>query len=96
MKELNTLQKEFLEVLAAIQESCVQSALCKSDNRTLEEALYDTTSDVIINIMEVIDGYANSNIGMLEVTCKKIGESLKEKPYIELHDIVCDYLKGAE
>lgn len=93
MKDLNTLQKGFLEALSAIQEKCVQTALCTNGDGTLEEVLYDTTSDVIINIMEVLDGYASSNIGKLEVTCQKTGERLKENPYIELHDIVCDYLK---
>ena len=46
--------------------------------------------------MEVIDGYREQNIGRLKVTSEKTGESLKDAPYIELHDIVCDYLRGAD
>lgn len=46
--------------------------------------------------MENIDGYGNSKIGRLKVTCEKTGESLKDNPYIELHDMVCNYLKGTD
>ncbi len=46
--------------------------------------------------MEMIDGYRNQKMGRLTVTCEKSGDRLKDDPYIELHDIVCNYLKGAE
>ncbi len=94
--KLNGLQKEFLETLAVIQENCVQTALCQNGDELLKDKYYEITSDVIISIMEIIDGYCNENIGRLKVTCEKSGESLKDKPFIELHDIVCDYLKGAD
>ncbi|MDE7252758.1 MAG: hypothetical protein K2O32_07445 [Acetatifactor sp.] len=45
--------------------------------------------------MELIDGYGNNghDMGRLNVVCEKTGEKLKENPFIELHDVVCDYLK---
>ena len=45
---------------------------------------------------ELIDGYCNQKIGKLKVTCEKSGESLKDNPHIELHDMVCNYLKGVD
>ena len=95
MDKLNKFQREFLETLAIIQESCVQTAL-EQDDELLKGKYYEITSEVIIRIMELIDGYCNQNIGKLKVTCEKSGESLKDTPYIELHDIVCNYLKGTD
>lgn len=96
MNNLNEFQKEFMKTLADIQETCVQIALSQNDDQSLEEKYYDITSEIIIRIMENIDGYGNPNIGKIKVTCEKSGESLKENPYIELHDVVCNYLKGAD
>lgn len=94
MENLNRFQKEFMETLANIQETCVQIALHENDNPSLKDTYYEITSKVIISILEYIDGYGNPNMGRLEVTCEKSGESLKKNPYIELHDVVCGYLKG--
>lgn len=96
MDNLNEFQKEFMETLADIQESCVQTALNQSDNQSLEDKYYDITSEAIIRVMELIDGYCNPNIGRLKVTCEESGESLKDNPFIELHDMVCTYLKGTD
>lgn len=96
MKNLNRFQKEFMETLADVQENCVQIALSQDDNQFLENKYYEITSEIIIRIMEIIDGYSNPNIGRLTVTCEKSGESLKDNPYIELHDVVCNYLKGVD
>lgn len=96
MDNLNEFQKEFMRTLADIQENCVQMALSQNDNRSLEDKYYDITSEIIIRIMENIDGYGNPNIGKLNVTCEKTDESLKDNPYIELHDVVCNYLKGVD
>lgn len=93
---LNEFQREFLETLSDIQESCVQTALKQDDDELLKGKYYEITSEIIIRIMEIIDGYCNQNIGKLKVTCEKSGESLKDTPYIELHDIVCSYLKGTD
>lgn len=95
MKQLNEFQKEFMEMLATVQDTNVQVALCqKYDKESLEDILYDVTSNIIIDILVQIDGYGNSNMGRLDVTCKKTGMSLKDSPYIELHDVVCEFLKG--
>ncbi len=94
--KLNEFQREFLETLADIQENCVQTALEQNDDELLEDKYYDITSEIVIRIMEIIDGYCNQNIGKLRVTCEKTGESLKDNPYIELHDTVCNYLKGTD
>lgn len=92
MDNLNGFQKEFMETLADVQENCVQIALSQNDDQFLENKYYEITSE----IMEIIDGYGNPNIGRLTVTCDKSGESLKDNPYIELHDVVCNYLKGVD
>ena len=97
MKELNPLQKDFLETISSIQERCVQVALCQSNRDiSLENKFYDITAQVIIDIMVVLDGYSNDKIGCLRIYSEKSGNSLKDSPYIELHDIVCEYLKGAD
>ena len=93
--KLNEFQREFLEALADIQENCIQTAL-EPDDELLKGKYYEITSEVIIRIMEIIDGYGNQNIGKLKVIREKSGESLKDTPYIELHDIVCNYLKGTD
>ena len=96
MDALNEFQKQFMETLADIQENCVQLALGQNDDELLVNKYYEITSEVIIRIMEIIDGYFNQNIGKLKLICEKTGESLKDSPYIELHDIVCNYLKGTD
>lgn len=97
MNNLNAFQKEFMEALADIQEWSVQLALNQKGNQSLEDKFYDITSETIYRIMELIDGYGNCNIGRLKVTCEKTGETLKDNPYIELHDVVVEYLKeGAD
>lgn len=96
MSNLSSFQKEFMETLADIQENCVQIALSQKENQSLENSYYDITSETIIRIMELIDGYSNQNIGRLKVVCEKTGEILKDNPYIELHDVVCNYLKGVD
>ncbi len=94
MQELNPFQKRVMEALADIQDSCVQIALYQKNDTSLEEKFYDLTADVIIEIMKLIDGYADAELGRLKITCEKTAANLKENPYIELHDTVCNYLKG--
>ena len=83
MERLNEFQKEFMEMLAEIQDTCVQIALWQKKDCP-EDVLYDVTADVIIAIMESIDGY-----GKLDFICKNTGQTLKENPSIELHDVNC-------
>lgn len=94
--KLNEFQREFLETLADIQESCVQTALGREDDERIKNKYYEVTSEVIIRIMEIMDGCGNQKIGKLKVTSEKSGESLKDAPYVELHDIVCSYLRGTD
>ena len=97
MSELNGFQKEFMHALAAIQEERVHISLCKNKgNQSLKNLLYDVTFDVIVSIMELFDGYANADIGELTVISEKSGDRLTDNPHIELHDVVCDYLKATE
>ncbi len=97
MNSLNEFQQNFMKALSDIQEICVQQVvLNQNDNQSLQDKYYDITSEVIIRIMEIIDGYDNYNIGRLKVICEKSGEELKNNPYIELHDMICDYLKRTD
>ena len=91
--KLNAFQKEFMQALADIQEERVQISLCQNEKlKSLENILYDVTYDVIVGIMELFDGYTNTDIGKLEVISEKSGDRLKDNN-IELHDAVCNYLK---
>ncbi len=93
MKELNTFQKKFMQEIADIQEEPVQIALAENGDDSLQSDYYNITAETIIRIMELLDGYRSSNIGEVNITCEKTGDRLKNSPYIELHDVVCDYLK---
>ena len=79
--------------MAAIQEETVQIALAENSDNSLQSDYYNIPAETIIHIMELLDGYRNSNIGEVNITCEKTGEHLKNSPCIELHDVVCDYLK---
>lgn len=94
MKELNVFQIQFMKAITDIQEQCVIDALYgKHDYHSREKEMYSVTSEVIYRIMELIDGYGHSDIGKLDIVCEKTGERLKENPFVELHDVVCDYIK---
>ena len=95
MEHLNAFQKEFMETLADIQEGCVQTALCQNDENALEDKFYGITFELIVRIMELMDGYGNPVIGRLKIIQEKTGESLKKAPSIELHDMVYAYIKDA-
>ena len=97
MDRLNEFQTDFMHALAAIQEEVVQTSLCQNQmHPSLESILYDATYEVIVRIMELLDGYANTDIGKLTVICEKSGERLTQNTNIELHDVVCDYLQATE
>ena len=70
-----------------------QIALAENSDNSLQSDYYNITAETIIRIMELLDGYRSSDMGKVNITCKKTGEHLKNSPYIELHDVVCDYLK---
>lgn len=94
MEAQNPLQKAFLEAMASIQEACVQTALCQDRDAPPEEQLYELAGEVILRVMEVLDGYGGPEIGRLRITSEKNGACLKDSPRIELHDAVCAYLRG--
>lgn len=94
MEEQNSLQKAFLSAMASIQETCVQAALCQNQDAPLEERFYDLAGEVIVRVMEVLDGYGGAEIGRLHITSEKTGLRLKDSPQIELHDAVCHDLRG--
>ncbi len=95
MQELNVFQIQFMKSIADVQEQCVLDALYgKYDFPSREEELYALTSEVICRIMELIDGYGPLDAGKLDIVCERTAERLKENPFIELHDVVCDYIKG--
>lgn len=94
MEELNEFQIQFMKAMADVQEDCVSDALYgKHDYSSREEEMYALTSELICQIMAVIDGYGHSKIEKLDIVCEKAGQRLKENPFIELHDVVCDYIK---
>lgn len=74
MKKLNSFQKKFIESLVNIQSFCVQKALCQKQ-QCLENVLYDVTADVIIAILENIDGYGDME--KFDVICCDTKETLK-------------------
>lgn len=96
MEDRNSLQAAFLAAMGDIQEVCVQTSLCQAREVPLEERFYDLAGEVILRVMEVLDGYGGPEIGRLCIVCPETGSSLKEAPMIELHDAVCDYLRGME
>ncbi len=95
MREVNPLQYAFFTALASIQEECVQNALCQMPDSLTEGQLYDLTADVIIRVMELLDGYAAPETGRLQVVSEKMGFRLQEEPCLELHDVICAYLKDS-
>ena len=91
---LNQFQIDFMQAMTEIQEWCVIDALYgKHGYTSKEEEMYAVTSEVIYRVMELIDGYGRSDMGRLDVICEKTGERLKENPFIELHDVVYDFIK---
>ena len=87
------ISKKFMQEIADIQEETVQIALAENGDDSLQSDYYNITAETIISIMELLDGYRSSDIGKVNITCEKTGDRLKNSPYIELHDVMCDYLK---
>ncbi|MGN6713756.1 hypothetical protein [Anaerocolumna jejuensis] len=93
MSELNQFQKTILNAIASEQEETVQIAMCQyKDGDDIENLLYNTTYELIAGIMTLIDGYTNDNI-KLDIVDRLTGDRLKEKPFIELHDRIADFIK---
>lgn len=91
MKNLNDFQRKFFEAISDIQKFNVGSSLCRS-NLSTEELLYDMSSNIIIDIMALLDGYGKLD-DSIDVVNRLTGENLKANPKIELHDLICDYIR---
>ena len=48
---------------------------------------------MIYRILELMDGYGNYSIGKMDIRNTVSEESLKDDPYIELHDAVADFIR---
>lgn len=89
----NKFQHEFFKYISDIQDDEVQIALSKYKNGDdIENLLLDVTYNVIVEIMTMIDGYYRDST-RLDVINTETGDKLKENPFIELHDSICDYIK---
>lgn len=97
--EINDYQNRFLEHIADIQESCVEITLAqhkiveKQQYEEMKSLLMEATYDVIVDIMTMIDGYSGFTEDKLDIINKRTGVCLKENPFIELHDAVCEFIK---
>lgn len=95
--KLNGYQKNFFRHMEAIQEEAVQTVMSgykgTEDIAKIEDILYDATYSVIMDIMVMIDGYSSFSKDKMEVINQNTGIGLKENPFIELHDAICDYIK---
>ena len=90
---LNDNQRRFFETLACKQEVAVQVALIRHRaGDSVEELLNEATGDVLCGVMELIDGYIDSE-SQLDLVDRRTGARLKECPGIELHDWLEDFLK---
>lgn len=92
---MNSIQKDFLNHLAQIQESCVQICMVehKNNSKEIESMLYDVTYSVITEIMELLDGCSSMEESKYDVIHIATGQHLKENPSIELHDQTEDFLR---
>lgn len=97
--DYNDYQQQFFKHIASIQETAVEFAL--GDHKLYEheqcdeirELLYDATSNVLVLFMEMIDGYSTFSEDKLDIINSRTSQKLKENPFIELHDAICDYIK---
>ncbi len=90
----NADQKQFLEQVAAIQESVVQIAWSKyKPNDDIESLLYEVTYDVLADLFAYIDGYGGACAQKMDIVNVQTGKGLKQDPFMELHDAIADYLK---
>ena len=90
---MNDFQIEFMQHLSLIQERNVQIALSKHSNiENLEDILYETTFDLITDILTLADGYDSSFRYKIKIL-NEDNKNIKENPFIELHDKNEEYLK---
>ena len=91
---MNEDQKKFFQHIGMLQESAVQIALSDyKEGDDVENLLYDTTFGLIVELMTMIDGYGSFGDEKMDIVNRKTGVCMKESPFIELHDRVCEYIK---
>ena len=90
---MNDFQIKFMKHLSLMQERNVQKALSKySSVDNVEEILYETTFDLISDLLEMADGYDREFEYKIKIL-NEYDENIKENPSIELHDKNEEYLK---
>lgn len=97
--DYNEYQKQFFEQIASLQETAVEITL--GENKLYEHEqcdeiralLYDATGSVLVYLMELIDGYSNFSEDKLDIINSRTMQGVKENPFIELHDAICDFIK---
>lgn len=94
----NEYQNAFLQFIADLQETRVEITLCEhklhghEDYEKIRSLLFDVTHGMIYDLMEMIDGYSAFTHDKLDIINTKTGQRLKDEPFIELHDAVCDFI----
>lgn len=97
--DYNEYQKQFFEHIAILQETAVEITLGENKLYGHEQCdeiralLYDATGYVLVYLMELIDGYSNFSKDKLDIINSRTMQRVKENPFIELHDAICDFIK---
>lgn len=94
--KLNGYQKHFFQYLAAVQESAVRAVMEQygnQDKESMEMIFYDLSNSIIVEMMAIIDGYSVFCRDKMDLINQKTGVGLKQNPFIELHDAVCEFIK---
>ena len=98
-EHLNEYQQLFFEHIANIQETAVEITLGEhklyehEQCDEIRDLLYDATSNVLCDLMVLIDGYSAFSKDKMDIINSRTSQGLKEDPFIELHDVICDYIK---
>ena len=88
---MNSTQKRLLQQLARIQEACVQRALACPGRE--EDRLCQVSYEMAAGILELIDGYSPFSSDRHDLVNTLTGERLKERPFLELHDHLEEFLR---
>ena len=88
---MNPTQRRFFQQLARIQEACVQRALACPGRE--EDRLCQVSYEMAAGILELIDGYSPFSSDRHDLVNTLTGERLKERPFLELHDHLEEFLR---
>lgn len=84
-------QNSFFKELSRIQDVSVQMALCNKEKYgSMEEFATDVTGEVIIRLMELLDGYGNE-LPKCNIINSVIGEIMNQD--IEFHDECIEFIE---